>query len=130
MSDDIAEERMREIRVGTVAEFEDGACRLVVICGREVGVRIHRGEFYAYENRCIHQGGPACEGVLVGRVTETTSSGGEVLGQSFSEEVVHFVCPWHGFEYDLRTGEFAGDRSKRLHRYEVLVRGEEVYVAG
>ncbi len=30
-------------------------------------------------------------------------------GQTFGDEV-HFVCPWHGYEYDLKTGECVGDR--------------------
>ena len=31
-------------------------------------------------------------------------------GMYFSDTETHFVCPWHGYEYDLRTGEFVGDR--------------------
>jgi len=48
-------------------------------------------------------------------------------GQRFSDEV-HFVCPWHGYEYDLKTGECAADRRLRLKTYQVVRRGEDIYV--
>lgn len=118
-----------ELFVGTVADFADGACRIVVVDGREVGVREHQGEYYAYENRCVHQGGPACEGVVLGRVEETVGPVGEITGHAFSATDFHFVCPWHGWEYELKTGEFVGDRRRRLRRYETVVREERVYVA-
>ena len=38
------------------------------------------------------------------------------------------VCPWHGYEYDLKTGECIGDRKQKLRRYEVIRRGEDIYV--
>jgi nitrite reductase/ring-hydroxylating ferredoxin subunit len=100
----------------------------VQVAGTEVGVRQHEGTFYAYENRCLHQGGPACEGVLVGRVEQTVGADGAVVGQDFSTRAMHFVCPWHGFEYDLKTGEVVSDRSRRLRRFDVIQRGEEVWV--
>jgi nitrite reductase/ring-hydroxylating ferredoxin subunit len=48
-------------------------------------------------------------------------------GQTFSDEV-HFVCPWHGYEYDIKTGECAGNRSLRLKSYQVVRRGADLYV--
>jgi nitrite reductase (NADH) small subunit len=38
------------------------------------------------------------------------------------------VCPWHGYEYDIRTGEFVGDRRQKLRSYQVAQKGESVYV--
>ena len=49
-------------------------------------------------------------------------------GQKFSSEQAHFVCPWHGYEYDIRTGECVGNRKLRLKSFEVLRRGDELYV--
>ena len=49
-------------------------------------------------------------------------------GQRFASDQVHFVCPWHGYEYDLRTGECAADRRLKLKTYEVVRRGEDIYV--
>ena len=119
-----------EIHAGNVSDFDEGTCRLVSAEGREVGIRMYGGEFYAYENTCLHQGGPVCEGVVVGRVEEFVGPGGEIVGHRFSEESINLVCPWHGFEYDLRTGALITDPSKRLRRYEVERRGDEVYLVG
>jgi nitrite reductase/ring-hydroxylating ferredoxin subunit len=42
---------------------------------------------------------------------------------------VNFVCPWHGYEYDIKTGECAADRRLRLKKYKVVRKGDEIYVA-
>ena len=52
-----------------------------------------------------------------------------LVGQKFSEEQVNFVCPWHGYEYDIKTGECAADRRLRLRKYNVVRRGDEIFVA-
>ena len=69
-----------------------------------------------------------CEGVVVGRVEQPLGPNAETLMPRMSEERLHLVCPWHGWEYDLATGEFAGDSSIRLTRYEVVQRGDDLYV--
>ena len=48
--------------------------------------------------------------------------------RSFPADEVHFVCPWHGYEYDLKTGECAADRKLKLKSFEVVRRGEDIYV--
>jgi nitrite reductase (NADH) small subunit len=119
---------MSETLVGDVAAFGDGDRAVVAVGDREVGVFRHGGGFVAYENRCLHQGGPACEGVLIGKVEAVLAEDRSVVGERFAEDVTHFVCPWHGWEYDLATGECAGDRRRRLRRFEVLERDGRVYV--
>jgi nitrite reductase (NADH) small subunit len=119
---------MSEFHAGRASEFDEGSCRLLVAGGSEIGVRLYRGEFFAYENRCLHQGGPVCEGLIVARVEEVVGADGERVEQRFSETEIHLVCPWHAFEYDLHTGELVSDRRRRLPRYEVVVRDGEVYV--
>jgi nitrite reductase (NADH) small subunit len=119
---------MAEVFAGRVGDLADGARRFVTVGDCEVGVLEWGGEFYAFENRCLHQGGPVCEGVVVGRVEQAVGTGGETLDRRFSEESIHLVCPWHGWEYDLRTGECAGDPRRRLRRYDVVQHGEELYV--
>ena len=81
---------------------------------REIGVFHWQGEFYAYENMCLHQGGPACEGLHDAQGRGCDRRGPTWQGQRFSEDEIHFVCPWHGYEYDLKTGECAADRSLKL----------------
>ena len=119
---------LEEISAGRTDDFDETTCRLVVGGGREIGVRRSGGEFFAYENRCLHQGGPVCEGLLVNLVEEVVGEGGELLERRFAKDEVHLVCPWHAFEYDLRTGELVTDRRRKLTGYEVVVRDGEVFV--
>ena len=50
---------MSEINIGTVTSFDDPSRRVIEIAGIQVGVFRLDGEFYAYENKCPHLGGPA-----------------------------------------------------------------------
>jgi nitrite reductase/ring-hydroxylating ferredoxin subunit len=88
-----------------------------------------QGQFYAYANMCLHQGGPACEGVIMHKVEDVIGPDRTWVGQKFSDDKVHFVCPWHGYEYDMKTGECAADKRLRLKKYNVVRRGEEIYVS-
>lgn len=117
-----------EVLVGTRSDFDDGGRRLISAGGAEIGVLLHGGDFVAYENRCVHQGGPVCEGKIIARVEAVLGEDKTMLGERFSDTETHIVCPWHGYEYDLATGECAADRRLRLRRYEVVVKGEDVYV--
>ncbi len=48
-------------------EMKDGDVRIVRQDRIEVGVYRYAGAFYAYRNHCLHQGGPACEGIIAAR---------------------------------------------------------------
>jgi nitrite reductase/ring-hydroxylating ferredoxin subunit len=119
---------MPEIHIAKIAQFPDGERRIVAHEGMEIGVFHWQGEFYAYENLCVHQGGPACEGVMMHKVEDVIATDKTWSGQKFSKDKMHFVCPWHGYEYDLKTGECAADRKLKLKSFEVVKRGEDVYV--
>ena len=119
---------MPEVFVAKAAQFPDGERRIVSHGATEIGVFHWQGQFYAYENLCLHQGGPACEGVMMHKVEDVIAADKTWSGQKFSKDEIHFVCPWHGYEYDLKTGECAADRKLRLKSFEVVRRGEDVYV--
>jgi nitrite reductase/ring-hydroxylating ferredoxin subunit len=121
-------ERAAELFVGTRADFGDGGRRIVSAAGTEIGVLHHDGRFYAYENRCLHQGGPVCEGRILGKVEAVLDEDKAVLGERFSSNQIHLVCPWHGYEYDLTTGQSAVDPRRALRRFDVVERGDEIYV--
>jgi len=117
-----------EVFVGSAADFSEND-RLIVRNGAlEIGVFHRDGAYYAYRNECLHQGGPACEGLVMGKVEDVIAPDRTHLGERFSAEEMHFVCPWHGYEYDLRTGEFVVDRKRRLQKFDVVLKGEDVYV--
>ena len=89
--------------------------RLVVDVGdKTIGIFRVGGRLYAWENICAHQGGPVCQGKMIPRVTEVIEPSGESRGFAFDESSLHIVCPWHGFEYDIRTGVHPGRPSARL----------------
>jgi nitrite reductase (NADH) small subunit len=118
----------QEYLVGRVEDFDDHTRRLITVDGIEVGVISYRERFYAYRNWCVHQGGPICEGMISGRVEEVVGDDGRVLGGLISDEVIHIACPWHGYVFDLETGECIVERGKRLRAYEVRERDGNVYV--
>ena len=119
---------MAEKLVGKISEFKDGERRIVFVGDHEIGVFRENGAWYAYSNYCLHQGGPACEGLTIAKVEERLKPDKTSLGLYFSDEELHFVCPWHGYEYDMKTGECVADRSLKLKRYEVIQKGDGIYV--
>jgi nitrite reductase/ring-hydroxylating ferredoxin subunit len=119
---------MAEKFVAKTSEFQDGDRRIVFVGDHEIGVFRHEGQFYAYSNFCLHQGGPACEGLTIAKVEERLRPDKTSQGLYFSETEMHFVCPWHGMEYDMKTGECVSDRKMKLRSYKVLQKGDEVYV--
>jgi nitrite reductase/ring-hydroxylating ferredoxin subunit len=85
-----------EVLVGRRDEFAADARKIVTVGSREIGVLHYEGQFYAYENRCIHQGGPVCEGRILGRVEAVLADDKTMLGERFSDTEIHLICPWHG----------------------------------
>jgi nitrite reductase/ring-hydroxylating ferredoxin subunit len=119
---------MAEQFVGKLSEFKDGDRRIIFVGDNEIGVFRHEGKFFAYSNYCLHQGGPACEGLTIAKVEERLRPDKTSEGLFFSDSEMHFVCPWHGYEYDMKTGECVSDRRLRLRSYKILEKGDEVYV--
>jgi nitrite reductase/ring-hydroxylating ferredoxin subunit len=120
-------EAMAEWFVAKAADLPDGDRRIVTAGNNEIGVFHHGGTYYAYSNYCVHSGGPACEGILINQVVDLIAPDRTYQGQTFSDEV-HFVCPWHGYEYKLATGQCVGDRKLKLKKFEVVRRGDDLYV--
>jgi len=113
--------------VATVDEIPPGSRKIVDVDGRSIGVFNVGGEYFALLNRCPHQGGPLCKGNTHGFLR---SSG---VGEYFYSRAGEIVrCPWHGWEYDLRTGQSWFDPGKVIVRtYEVsVVPGMEGLVKG
>ena len=117
----------RAIVAALTEDVLEGGRVVVDVDGTEVGIFRLDGRLYAWENRCAHVGGPVCQGVLMNRVVERLDEGRRSLGDDFAEEL-HIVCPWHGYEYDVRTGRHPGDPTARLRPIEVEERGGEILV--
>jgi nitrite reductase/ring-hydroxylating ferredoxin subunit len=94
--------------VARVEEVEPGTVRTVRAGERELALARIGDEFYATQPQCLHLQGPLGEGRLEDHV---------------------LTCPWHGWQYDVRTGENEFDRAIRLETYEVRVEDGEVKIA-
>jgi 3-phenylpropionate/trans-cinnamate dioxygenase ferredoxin subunit len=103
--------------VGLVEEIPPGERKIVEIAGRSIGVFNVGGEFYALRNTCPHQGGPLCQGRLTGFVMA------RVPGEySYSRRGEILRCPWHGWEFDVKTGQSWFDPVQtRVRAYAVTV---------
>lgn len=119
---------MSKLLVGKATDFKKRDRKIVVQGDLEIGVFRIGEDFYAYDNQCAHRGGPVCQGKILERVEEVLAEDKTSRGLQFSKESVHIICPWHGFEYDLRSGVNAGDKKLRLKKYEVKVQDGSVYV--
>ena len=120
---------MADVRVGDLATFENPGRNVVEVAGIEVGVFRLGDEFFAYENKCPHLEGPVCQGKLLPLTTEDVQKDGTSNGRVFSKTQMNVVCPWHGFEFDIRTGTHPMDSRVRLRRIPVKVRDGAVYVS-
>lgn len=103
--------------VGRVEEIPPGGRKIVTVAGRSIGIFNVQGEFFALRNRCPHQGGPLCEGLLWGMLQARVP--GE-LEYTRAGEIL--TCAWHGWEFDIRTGQSWCDPERlRVRRYDVSV---------
>ena len=91
---------MERFVVARADEIPPGGRKLVTVRGREVVVFNVEGELFALLDRCPHQGGSLCRGKLVGLVESDEPGRYRYHRQG---EIIR--CPWHGWEFDLRTGK-------------------------
>jgi nitrite reductase/ring-hydroxylating ferredoxin subunit len=118
---------MAEIFVIKAAELKDGDRRIVKTPRGEIGVFAHEGTYYAYANTCSHTDGPVCEGLLIPKVLEVLNEDKTYVGHTFSDQM-NIVCPWHGWEYDLKTGACIGAKQHKLKKFETVIRSGDLYV--
>ena len=112
--------------VARAADIPSGGRKLVDIEGRGVVVFNLKGEFYALSNTCPHKGGNLAEGLLSGLVE--SSQPGEYR-HTRAGEIVR--CPWHQWEFDIRTGRsWCDPRRMRLMKYTVVVEPGATLVEG
>jgi nitrite reductase/ring-hydroxylating ferredoxin subunit len=119
--------RERElVEVGDASEFPVGSHKIVKVGGRQIGVFNIKGEFYGLPNVCPHQTGPLCEAkILTGTLIQNQDTDWQTEW-IYDEEVV--ICPWHGLEYHVPTGQCMAYPEVRLRRYEVVVDDGKVKV--
>ena len=94
--------------VAKVSQLPTDAGTVVEVGGKTIALFRCDGQVYAIDNTCLHQGGPLGEGSVSGTCV---------------------TCPWHGWEYDLKTGACQLDASMRVQTFPVKLDGDNVLVA-
>ena len=103
--------------VARVEDIPPGTRKLFDVAGISIGIFNLGGEFFGLRNRCPHQGGPLCEGLLWGLWQSPRP--GEII---YSRPGEILTCAWHGWEFDVRTGQSWCDPARlRVRSYDVQV---------
>jgi nitrite reductase/ring-hydroxylating ferredoxin subunit len=95
------------LKVATREDFPPGTARELTAGGRVVALFNVAGTFYALDGICPHAGGPLGEGTLSGCVV---------------------MCPWHGWQFDVTTGQNALTPRIEQTRFAVKLEGDDVCV--
>ena len=96
------------VKVAQKNEIPAGECRAVDVGGTPVALFNVDGTYCAIHNTCLHRQGPLGEGELDGNVV---------------------TCPWHGWKWDVTTGENANNPAMKIQRFECRVEGDDILVS-
>ncbi len=94
-------------KVAQTTDIEPGQGKVIEAEGKTLAVFNVGGTFYAVDNTCLHRGGPLGEGELDDKIV---------------------TCPWHGWQYDVSTGQNAMNPAVKVASYPVKVEGGAVFV--
>jgi 3-phenylpropionate/trans-cinnamate dioxygenase ferredoxin component len=95
------------VTICPLAELGNGECKTVQVNGNSIAIYNVDGKVFATDNTCLHRGGGLGEGFLNGEVVS---------------------CPWHMWEWNVRTGENLEDPSLKLRTYPVRVDGDAIKI--
>jgi nitrite reductase (NADH) small subunit len=105
---------MKRHPVAEAGEIPLGGRKIVSVGRVEIGLFNVGGRIKAYRNACPHAGAPVCLGRICG-----TSQPSKVYEYIYGSEGCILRCPWHGWEFDLRTGEHLVDPGNKLKELDV-----------
>jgi nitrite reductase (NADH) small subunit len=83
-------------------EVKEFPCGAKMICVANVD-----GSYSAMDNVCLHRGGPLGEGSI---------------------EHGKVVCPWHGWEWDPKTGQAVNTPNARIAVYPLKIENGDVLI--
>ncbi|MDX2134169.1 MAG: ferric reductase-like transmembrane domain-containing protein [Saprospiraceae bacterium] len=90
-----------------VTEIPNNCAKMLMINDQNIALFKYGNKLSAVHNLCRHQNGPLSEGRIIdGCIT----------------------CPWHGYQYLPGNGQSPPPFRERLNTYDVLLRGQSVYV--
>lgn len=112
--------------VATTDEIKPGERKVVTIAEREIVIFNLNGDYVGLLNRCPHQGGKICDGVVTGLITSDEPG---KINYDRPGEIIR--CPWHGWFFDLRTGKSWGEPDQvKTRKYDVEVADGQKLVEG
>lgn len=95
------------VKVAETHDVAPGQGKLVEVDGQPIALFNVNGAFYALGAVCPHEGGPLQDGDV-------------------DDDTV--ICPWHSFDYNLKTGECSMDPELRVATYPVKTEGNDVFI--
>jgi 3-phenylpropionate/trans-cinnamate dioxygenase ferredoxin subunit len=112
---------VRYVPIRLASELLPGERCIVHVDGvGSVGVFNANGKFHALKNVCPHQGAPLCAGTLTG-TTRPVFCVGKKPELEWVRDGEILRCPWHGWEFDLTTGQALTSGPFRVASYKVVV---------
>ena len=104
-------------------DLKPGEKVIVKVEGRELGIFNVEGRLHAVRNVCPDQSGPLCRGDIFDRIGAEVTENRQIREYIKDRKAV-IACPWHGWEYDLRTGECLWNPRYRVRVYAVEIKDD------
>lgn len=95
------------VKVAETRDLAPGQGKLVEVDGQPIALFNVNGVFYAVGAVCPHEGGPLQDGEL-------------------EDDTV--ICPWHSFDYNLKTGKCSVDPTLSVATFVVKTEGDDVFI--
>ncbi len=95
------------VKVAKKSQISTDTGKYIQVEGREIALFRVGDKIHAIDHVCPHQGGPLAEGGLDGNTV---------------------MCPWHGWQFDVTTGECTFNPSIKQMTYKVREEGDDILV--
>ena len=106
----------KQVVVCQADEVTVGGCKIVDVNGRSIGLFNVDGHYHALLNYCPHKGAELCAGPVTG-----TSMPTDKREFVYGRENALIRCAWHGWEFEIATGQCLLDATVRAKSYTVTV---------
>ena len=95
------------VKVAQADEVQEGQPVVVEVGTLRVVIFRAQGQLFAMDNACPHRGGPLDEGFVEG---------------------LSVTCPWHAWQFDLKTGRCESAPGVTQNCYKVKVDGSDILI--
>jgi nitrite reductase (NADH) small subunit len=112
---------MKEHVLGPAKNIPVGEFKIFEVANQSIGIFNIDGSYHALRNYCPHQGGPACETHKMFDQIEAEALEDGNIREYVEEQGCVIACPWHGIEFDARTGECLTKKEWKIRKYDIDV---------